>query len=90
MSKFPLNSMPTIGISNLGHRYECAEAKLLLLFVFVATITACASGELYAPSDRRVCLTVQQVQCPRNHAQFVDRFGCTTCTYLPHGELPFP
>ena len=90
MLKFPLNSMPTISISNLGRRYECAEAKLLLFFVFVATITACASGEIYARNDPRACLTVQQVQCPRGHAQFVDRFGCTSCIYLPHGELPFP
>jgi hypothetical protein len=87
MSKFPLNSMPTIGISNLGHCYECAEAKLLLLFVFVATITACASGDIYARNDPRACLTVQQVQCPRHLAQFVDRFGCTSCIFLPPGEL---
>jgi hypothetical protein len=90
MSKFALNSMPTIGISNLGHRYECAEAKLLLLLVFVATITACASGEVYSPNNPKVCLAVQEVRCSPNHAQFVDRWGCTSCIYLPHGELPFP
>ncbi len=83
MHRFPFISMPTIGISNLVHRTAYAKAKRLLLFAFVATITACASGEVYAPNNPKVCLAIQEVRCPRDHAQYVDQIGCTACIYIP-------
>ena len=90
MPNVPFSSMPTIVASNPAHRNAYARAKRLFILFFIATTTACASGEEFAPYGHQACLAVQEVRCPRNHAQFVDRWGCAACMYLPHGELPLP
>ena len=89
MPKIPFGSTPTIVTSNALHRAAYGNAKHLFILALMATMTACASGEQYATYAQKACLAIQEVRCPLNHAQFVDKWGCASCMYLPRGELTF-
>lgn len=61
--------------------------KLLIPVTFSLWMTACGYSGTYSSNDPRACLTEPPARCPVNYARYVDRFGCDTCVYLPHGEF---